>query len=87
MSRKNSSILLVILMLMICPHLIAQSHFTISKEFKVISVNGKAHTQNLLSKDSLLKLNSGLNKIAIAYQSDFKNSSGDRLDHTARDLF
>lgn len=42
-----------------------------------MSVNGKVHSQNLLSKTSLLELNSGLNKIAIAYQGNFKNTNGD----------
>lgn len=75
MYKKNSSPLLVIFLLIICQPLLAQSQLTISKEFKVISVNGKNPDRKSSSKSSLLKLNSGRNKIAIAYKSFFKNNS------------
>ena len=75
MSRKISSFLTVVFLLYLSPTLIAESQLTISKEFNIISVNGKAQTHNLSSNSSLLKLNSGLNKIAISYESIFKSKA------------
>jgi len=75
MRRKNSLRLLIILLLMNCPPLVAKSQLTISKEFKVISVNGKTPSQNSPLKSFSLNLNSGLNIIAIAYESFFKNNN------------
>ncbi len=76
MSRKNSAILIVILLLTICPPLFAQSQLAIAKEFKVLSVNGKDHLPQSSLKTSLLKLNGGRNKIAISYGSIFENERG-----------
>lgn len=77
MSRVNNLILTVIFLLLFCQPLDAQSNLAVSKEFKVVSVNGNAYAGSLSSKASLLKLAMGVNKIAISYGSDFKNTNGD----------